>query len=454
MIAHCDYPIDLQHGPNPLLDLLPAPDPTALAASAVALANTDGGAVVIGVDQRGAYTGPVDGADVMRARRAAEGLCQPPVSLDQYELLPTPDGPTIAIRVARSTRVHALPDGQVLVRAGGKNRALNGDEIRQLISTRASGDFEADVIPGARPRDLDPQWISDLLVRYTARQGALSGCEADELLLHMGAVTPDAGVTVAGMLLFGLAPQRWLPQSAVRYVRYLDRAGSQVAVERALTGPAVRLIDELWRFVRDQMRAPATLAASDPDYPRAAVREALVNAICHRDYRLRDKHITVSLFPNRLEITSPGGLPGFMTNKSLLNGRYSRNPRLSWGLNLWGYAEQIGGGVMTMILSMDGRGSRPPEIVDGPYHVTVRLFRASDSHAAPDEIAAPPPPLTDCQEAALAYIRAHGSITLRELRTLCATASLDQLQRDLADLVGRGHLRQIGSRARAYYILA
>ena len=455
MITNCTLPVDINCGAGPLLAFLPTPDPETLAASAVALANTDGGVIVIGVDHDGTYTGPVQGANVTRARRVAAKQCNPPISLDHYELLPTPNDPAIAIRIARSARVHALPDGRVVVRAGSDNRILDGDEIRPLISARSNGDFEAEAIPGARPSDLDPQKVSDFLVRYTTVQNTAPLCETDELLLHMGAITPEAGVTVAGMLLFGLEPQRWLPQSAARFIRYLDRAGSQIAVERALGGPAVRLIDELWSAIHDQMRTPTMQndAASKPlDYPREAVREALVNAISHRDYRLRDKHITVSMYPDRLEITSPGGLAGFMSMKHLIGGRYSRNPRLNGGLNLWGYTTAPGNGIFSMIMAMDQHGHRPPEIVDGPYHVTVRFYKAGDPD--PDLYAdTSPAPLNERQHTALAYIREHGSITLREFRTICAAETPDQLQRDLTALVELGQLRKIGARARAYYIL-
>lgn len=464
MSVNCTYPIDIVQGPGPLLDLHPVPDPEALAASAVALTNTDGGVIVIGVDSSGTYTGPVSGAAVARARRAAANLCNPRVSLDRYELLPTPDGPAVAIRVERGAQVHALQDGRVLVRSGGQNRVLDGDEIRHLITARANGDFEADVIPGARPSDLDPQWVSDFMVHYVAHWEVAPTCNANDLLLHLGMITPEGGITVAGMLLFGLEPQRWLPQSTARFVRYVDRAGSQIAIERALGGPAVRLIDELWAAIRDQMRTPAVPStvpstvpadspADSPDYPREAVREALVNALSHRDYRLRDRHISVSMYPDRLEITSPGGLPGFMTMKHLIGGRYSRNPRLCWGLHLWGYADVPGSGVFSMLMDLDRHGHRPPEIVDGPYYVTVKLYRAGelDPEALVDANAAP---LNECQRATLAYIREHGSITLREMRTLCAAATPDQLQRDLAGLVEAGYLRKMGSRSRAYYILA
>jgi ATP-dependent DNA helicase RecG len=435
------YPINLTNGPGPLLAFLADADPAAIAATAVALANTDGGALVIGLDSRGVPSGPVDGAAVARALREAGTLCNPPLRLDRYELVAARNGPVVAIRVGRGTRVHALHDGRVMVRAGGTNRALNGGEIRALISNKSSGDFETEIVPGARPGDLDPARLAALMRRCG------NGCEGSDLLLAMGAITPEASVTVAGVLLFGRDPQRWLPHSGARFVHYL--AGGHVAVERAVGGPLVQIVDDLGDLVAEQQRTPVDGRGDEnADYPEAVVREALVNAVCHRDYRRRRESVRVCLHPDRLEITSPGGLPGFLTTSHLLDGRYSRNPRLNWGLFQWGYVTEPGQGVLRMIMGMDGRGAQPPEFDAGRDRVTVRLYRTTESAIDPAEIT-----LNERQRAALEYVRGRGSITLHEFRTLCPAVQPSVLQRDLRALVAADLLRKVGRRSGAYYIL-
>jgi ATP-dependent DNA helicase RecG len=437
------YPINLSNGPGTLQAFLPQPDPDALAMTAAALANTDGGAMVIGLDQRGVYTGPVDGAAVTRALRAAGALISPALTLDRWELVATPGGPAVAVRVRRGSRLHTLRDGQVMVRVGDKNHMLNGGEIRALLSHQSNGDFEADVVPGARPSDLDPARLADLMVRCGA-------CSGDDLLSAMGAVTPRAEVTVAGMLLLGRDPQRWLPHSRARFIHYIS--ADHAAFEQTVQGPLAQMVDDLWALIGAHRRTPAN-GDSTPDYPAAAAREALVNAVCHRDYRLRGQSVTVRLFPDRLEIASPGGLPGFLTTESLwTGGRFSRNPRLAWSLYQWGYSTTPGQGIMNMIAEMDGHGTRPPEIATGRDQVVVTLYGAGDpganGHAAPDESR-----FTEYQRRALTYVRANGSLTFHELRALCPAVQPSVLQRDLRDLVAGGHLRKVGPRSGVYYIL-
>jgi ATP-dependent DNA helicase RecG len=435
------YPIDLTNGPGPRLAWVARPDPDLLAEHAVALANTDGGALVIGLDGSGRYVGAPDGGAVARALRAAGEQCNPSITLDHFELIPTPGGPAVAVHVPRADRVHALRDGRVIARSAFGNRALNGDEIRALLAARATGDFEAEVVPGARPAHLDPALLAEFLVRRAARLSHSRHPDQDDLLLAMGAITPEYDVTVAGMLLFGADPQRWLPDSGARFVRVIGtRADSQarIALDQTITGPVTHVIDGLLGLIQQQAQG----------YSAATVRETLINAVCHRDYRLRGDPVTVRLFSDRLEIASPGGLPGFLTLAHLTGGRFSRNPRLTWGLYHWGYGDAAGAGILTMLASADSR--RPPEIEAGPYTVNVRLYATphSDAEHAPGESH-----LSAWQQQALAYVRDTGSITLRELRTLCAGCSPDQLHRELTALVAEERLRKVGPPTAPFYIL-
>ena len=441
-------PISLEGGQGALLAFLPQPDPNAIAAAAVALANTDGGAIVIGLDGGGVYRGPLDGVAVARALRAAADCCTPPIPLGTPEIISTPGGPALAVRVPRGQRVHALSDGSVLARSDFGNRALSGDEIRGLLSARANGDFEAEAVPGARIADLDPALLAAFMV---ARARRLGRPVEDVPLDALGAITPDHGVTVAGLLLFGRDPARWLLQAGAQLTRYLGPAGdAHLAFERSFAGPLVSLFDQLGEAIREQTRAPAG-EPDAPEYPTAAVREVLANALCHRDYRLRER-LTVRIYADCLEVVSPGGLPAFLATARLVGGRYSRNPRLAGALAQWGYADGRGGGVLRILHAMDRRGARPPLIETGPYSVTVRLY----NECTPGAGASAPPPedaLNVRQRAALAHVRAHGSITFHELRALHPALRPDLLQRDLSALVQGGYLRRVGGRTGAYYLL-
>ncbi len=439
--------LSLERDADLSLVFVPRPDPEAIAAAAVALANTDGGRIVLGLDQAGEAGNAPDTARFVAAVEAAAAHCFPPIAFGTPEIVPSLRGPALAVHVPRSRQVHALDDGRVLARMLTGNAVLSGEEIRGLLQARANGDFETEVVPGARPADLHPALLADFMKARARRTGRPV---TDPALETMGALTPDYRVTVAGLLLFGREPERWLPQAGARLVRHIGRGPqAPVAFERSFGGALTRLLDQVWEALREQMRAPAAAPELFP-YPPEAVREILSNAICHRDYRLRHEQVTVHLYDDSLEVVSPGGLPAFLSTRTLVAARYRRNPCLANILVEWGYVRGTGGGIFRVLQAMDRYGAPPPEFVASPYSVTVRLYAPCET---PRPEPSPEERLNERQRSALVYVRQHGSITLHELRALWPLVRPDLLQRDLSGLVTEGHLRRVSGRAGAYYVL-
>ena len=140
--------------PGPRTVYLPNPALLPLAESLVALANSDGGLIVLGVDRDGRPAGEVWEEEAELALREAAALCRPPVPT-QFQAVELPGGRFIGISVPRSLELHSLADGRVLVRQRDENRPLSGEEIRALTMARPTIDFETEAVPGARPDDLD-----------------------------------------------------------------------------------------------------------------------------------------------------------------------------------------------------------------------------------------------------------------------------------------------------------
>ena len=185
------------------------------------------------------------------------------------------------------------------------------------------------------------------------------------------------------------------------------------------------------------------------EYPQFAVREAIVNAICHRDYRIKGRRIEVRMYSDRLEVISPGGLPGFITVENIVDEHFSRNPRIVNGLFQWGYIEELGLGIDRMMEVMEQAGHLPPSFDARPYSFAVTLHNSREKQVVPDWVRN----TNHRQARALQYIRDHGSITNREYRSLCQGVSAETLRLDLADMVERGILLKVGSKKGTYYIL-
>lgn len=443
--------------PGPRHVYLPDTSVVALAETLVALANSDGGLIVLGLNADGRPAAEVWEEEAELALRAAAALCRPPVP-SHWQSIELPGGRYIGINVPRSLELHSLADGRVLVRRRDENRPLSGDEIRMLAAGRPSADFETEPVPGAKPSDLDTETLREYLAKREERSGVRAPSVA-QLMAEIGATDREGNPTLVGLLLFGRNPQAFLPQSGVVFVKFPgteprgEDGGIGYGRRDELTGPVARIIERAWAIVFDEMRIGATVSGLEREelleYPRFAVREALVNAVAHRDYRISGRRIEIRMYSDRLEIISPGGLPGYMTLDNLVEEHFSRNPRLVNGLFQWGYIEELGLGIDQMIEEMIQAGHPPPEFRATPHSFTVILSNQRERAAPPKWTRS----MNERQTRAVQFVRETGSITNREYRQLCPDVSPETLRLDLADLVDRGVLLKIGSKKGTYYIL-
>ncbi|MCS6835325.1 MAG: putative DNA binding domain-containing protein [Anaerolineae bacterium] len=364
-----------------------------------------------------------------------------------------------AIRVPRSIELHALTDGRVLIRSGARNRPLGGQEILRLASAKSTGDFEAEVVPGAAREDFSKKMLNEYLEKRAERTKRPFQGSVDDLLREIGALTPDGRPTVTGILLFAEYPQQWIPQSSVVFAKFVGKTPrgenglAGYSRREEITGPLPRLIEASWNFVWSEMAVSAVVKGLEreerAEYPQFAVREAIVNSICHRDYRLRGRRIEIRMYSDRLEVISPGGLPGFITVENIKDEHFSRNPRIVNGLFQWGYIEELGLGIDRMIEVMEQAGQQPPVFDARPYSFAVTLYNERGKPKAPEWVRSN----NYRQARALQYIREHGSISNREYRALCEGVSAETLRLDLADMVEKGVLVRVGSKKGTHYIL-
>jgi len=441
------------------VEYLPDTNADRLAETLVAFANGDGGMVLLGLTPEGVMNDKFMTEDAESLLWQAQGRCRPPVRTE-WQQIETPQGTAVAIRVLRSTELHTMDDGRVLIRVGDENRPLVGDKVSHLAATKATGDFETDVVAGAARSDLEDEIVQEYIAKREERGRLVLSRPADQVLAEIGALTDAGEPTVAGMLLFGQEPQFYLPQSGLVFVRF---AGTEprgpeglpgYSRRQEIQGPLPRLIEAAWKVLWEEMRIAAVVKGLEreerSEYPPFAVREALVNAVCHRDYRLKGRRIEVRMFDNRLEVISPGGLPGYITVDNIVDEHFSRNPRIVSGLFQWGYIEELGLGIDRMIEDMVQAGHPPPEFKATPYSFTVTLHNTHRRRAAPT---AWERSMNERQLKALNYVREQGSITNREYQALCPNVSSETLRLDLKDLSERGILLRIGAKKGTYYIL-
>jgi ATP-dependent DNA helicase RecG len=453
-----DWALVLDKKPGQLVEFIPQVEPETLAETLIALANADGGTIYIGVEPGGRVLGVPSIEEVEEAFTLAQKRCRPPVKAE-WERVETPYGTVLSLLVYRSIELHSLDDGRVYLRVGAENKLLSGEEIRRLASTKPISAYEEEPVPGATIADLSEEIIEEYLKKREERTGRRPQGSVEEILKEIGALTRQGEPTVAGVLLFGANPQFFLPQSGVVFVRFVGNEAKRpegfvgYGRREEVGGPLCRVIERSWEIIWEEMKREAVvkgLVREDrTEYPPFAVREALVNAVAHRDYRLRGRKIEIKMYDDRLEVTSPGGLPGYITLDNIVEEHFSRNPRIVSGLYYWGFIEELGLGIDMMIEEMVNAGHPPPEFRATPYSFTVILYNVQERAPIPRwEME-----MNERQLAAINYIRQHGRITNREYRRLCPHVSAETLRLDLADLVEKGILIKIGDKRGTYYIL-
>jgi ATP-dependent DNA helicase RecG len=292
-----------------------------------AFANAGGGTLILGVDDKtkeinGIPLGHLDGVESWLTAICADRIRPPLDLLTRHLELPGPDGrprAVIVVEVPRSLWVHESANGYFR-RVGHAKRKLAPDALARLFQQRSQVRlirFEEQEVPGAGFEDLDPLLFDRLLI-----QG--QGDAAEQLRrLHLLKETDEGPVpTVAGVLLCTLKPQRWLRNAEIIAVAHdgLVNDPNEQTDAHEIQGPLDRQIWDAVHFVRRNMRTPARKTLGRVDYPQydlAAVFEAVVNAVAHRDYSRDAQRIRLFLFANRLELYTPGALPNSMTIDSM-----------------------------------------------------------------------------------------------------------------------------------------
>jgi ATP-dependent DNA helicase RecG len=473
----------LRDGPSPRIAFVAAKSSRKrIAETLAAMANASGGLVLFGVSARGSVQRDND-PDALRALADAAGLLtDPPLILPHPQTVNTDDGPVVALEVPPGLPYIYSLHGLYLTRVDSEeteelqddNRQLTTNELRRLLLDRGDSGFESQLVPGATLADLDEERV----YRYLDQLSFVAVDDIPQALLARGCVgygiaapltqstgTRDGGKkvellpTVAGMLLFGRNPQQFLRSAEVICVRYAGEEMGDEFVRQDIGGTLGDQIRQAEAFVVSNVRRGVKIRGlqreDTAEYRIAVVREAIVNAIAHRDYAVRGEGIRLLMFNNRLEVYSPGRLPGHVTLDNLVDERYSRNESVVSVLSDMGYIERLGYGIDRMIATMREYGLPAPSFEETPAGFKVTLQSARVEMAAVDLPAhqLDTLPLNERQHQALAYVHTNGRITNSEYQQLTPDVSAETIRRDLADLVDKNILLRIGEKRATYYIL-
>jgi len=452
-----------------------------LAETLAALANAHGGAIIVGVSGRGKKIEGV--ADVESARLAALDAalaCTPPLVLPLPAAAPHGDTALLLLEVPSGLPHVYSVHGKYLRRAGAANQPIPPDALRKLLIERGETSWERMAPAGATLDDLDPNKLSAYVQRsgpaaagdpltFLFRRGCIARTEgrglrtesAETQLSPQSSVLSPYTPTNAGLLLFGRDVERFFPQCEVTLVRYRGREMGDEFLREDIRDTLVETVRRAEIWISEHMRRGSRMVGLErqdwAQFPQGALREALVNAVAHRDYTIRGEGIRIALFGDRMECYSPGRLPGHVTVENIAAERFSRNETLVQVLSDYGLIERLGYGIDRMLRQMADAALPPPEFREtaAGFLVMLRGQAGEDRNdvAAIDTSEWRRMGLNERQISSLLHLAEQRRITNSDIQELAPDVSPETIRRDLADLVARGLLLKIGEKRGAYYIL-
>lgn len=380
--------------------------PDRLAREISALANFEGGRILLGIEDDGTVTGLT--RDVQQAEEWVMNLCRNNV---RPSLIPfwervrwddQMDVGIVSIRADSPDKPYKASRGAawvIFIRVGTTSREATREEEQRLYQASGLIRYDSSPVSGSSLEDLDRGRLVNYFgdVRRQTHPPEDDHASWEQLLFNTELLAPGQDrpvATVGALLLFGRNPNRYLPQAGITATAYPGREKEYNTVdEEAMRGSLVSMvtrrgritepgvIDRAIEFVRRNMGSETILVGGrrqrKHSYPLDACREAIVNAVAHRDYTIAVTDIELSLYEDRLEVISPGRLPNTVTVERMKQGyRAARNELVKEMLRDYDYIEARGMGVPYKIIAgMQAHNRTQPDLIEEETRFIVRLYK-------------------------------------------------------------------------------
>jgi ATP-dependent DNA helicase RecG len=431
------------------LEFKEKPNP-ALFKTLSAFANTNGGVVFVGVSDKKEITGyRCSNADLKElSDTIVNKLAIHPV-IEPVKC----DGKTILRIDVKKSKMPVAYEGRYYTRVGNTTRLMDTEELKEFL---ISG-IEWDSLPSEHGlADIDEETVR-LFVRQAKSAGRLPGADGREpvaaILTRLGLMTGEQ-LTNAAFLLFGKKPEEpYLSDAVLRIGRFKD--GATIIGDRWIAGNLFHQLSEGEEALRNFINVRYEISGETPerkehwDYPLPALREALMNALVHRDYFKKNEQILIKIYDDAIWFHNPGGLPKGLSIEQLKSKPQSipRNPLIARIFYLAGYIERYGSGIQRILTSFADAGLPEPEFQTDAWSLTLTMQKDIFTPGYLAQLG-----LNDRQRLALSYVLEHGEITNSALQQL-ASVSRRTAAYDLSHLVKTGILELQGTRKAARYIL-
>ncbi len=423
-----------------------------LAKEMCAFANSKGGTILLGVDDSGRKTGIKLKKNIEEHIITIASNNLSPKIIPEISIL----GDIVKIDISEGRDKPYSANGIYYMRVGSVSRQMDRNELLDMMQKSGRIQFDSQVCEGATLDDIDEEKVIWLLGEARRERGLKipGDVPVDEALMRLK-LTVSGKPTNAAVLLFGRDLQKFFTQSEVKCIRFKGIKPVKPFIDfQVIDGDIFYQVDEAERFVLRNIHKAVWLVQGQVqrqekyEYPPDAIREALVNAICHRDYYSPSK-VQVRVFDDRIEIWNPGVLPEELSLEDLRRRHTSipRNPLVARQFFWVRYIEEVGTGTNDMIDNCLEWGIPGPEFehVTGDFVVTFRKAVLTDELLAKLR-------LNERQKKAIEYLKEYGKIDRKAYCNICSVEKTIAYE-ELADMIDKGILQREGKGRGTHYIL-
>ncbi|MFW0858876.1 MAG: RNA-binding domain-containing protein [Dehalococcoidia bacterium] len=419
--------------------------------TAGAFANTRGGSIFIGVSDNGKVKGVQVGKEMLRnwANRISQST--EPRIIPEIEPGEIDRKSVVIIKIKDFPIKPVSVKGRCFRRVGNSNRVMTMQEIAQMHFHSVGMSWDKLLARDTSVKDIDFEKFKRYIIK--ANETGRRKIQEDEnplQVLEKLDLVKEGKPTWAAILLFHKHPQRFLSQGVIHCGRFKEE--TIVIDDRMIEGPAIEQVDEAMDFIRKNINVRFVMTGRPAreqiwDYPLEALREAVINAVCHRDYTI-SSNTEVRIYDDKLIVWSPGGLPFGITIEDLYKPHPSvlRNKGIGGVFYDMGWIEQWGSGIDKMRKACVRAGLPEPQFEEYQgFRVIFRKDIYIEEYLR--ELG-----LNERQIKAVRYVKEKGRITNKEYREL--TGLSDEGARiDLSELVEKGLLKTKGKGRSAHYVL-
>lgn len=355
----------------------------------VAFANADGGELFIGIEDNNIVTGLPHSEEILLSILDASNnyvLKDTPLPIKRKNIIEYDGKKVIYFSVEKGTKfIHQTSKGECFKREDRDSIPTSADNIRIVREEASSRQYDRKFEDLATITDLNLTLVETVAIEATG----MKNMSSEKFLQYVELAEFDGDrlrLRKAALLLFAKDPNKWHPRSRVRILRVNgieERSAPDYNVTEVadISGNIFQLAEESWEALRPALSetrySSDGLFKTQVIYPEPACREALINAITHRDYSLEGRGVEIRIFDDRLEVLSPGKLLSKLTIEDLkeLKGAHeTRNTYISRVLREYGYIRELGEGIRRMFDLMNKNELVPPKIESPNKSFIVTLF--------------------------------------------------------------------------------